>query len=119
MTTKPTKPTPVAQAEKQASIPKPVTQSALAADDRFGNMLIAERDTAVIELQALQSQLAARSGKYERDMERLQAEYQADYKSLTAQIGQYTNISKAADAALESLKSTTVKPDNVVQMKEA
>lgn len=101
MTAKPTK-----------TADQPVTQAALPADERFGNLLIAERDTAVVELHALQSQLAARNGKYERDMERLNAEHKADVDSLNEQIAQNENISKAADMAINAIKAA-------INMKEA
>lgn len=81
-----------------------VTQPAVPADVAFGNMIIGQRDNAVIEMQSLQSQLLARNALYERDLERLNTEYQAEAKSLTEQIGEQTRISQAADAALEALK---------------
>lgn len=90
-----------------------VTAPALPADEAFGNVIIARRDTAVVEMQALQSQLAARNGQYERDLARLEAEYQLDAKSLSEQIGRQRRIHDAADAALESLKADE---SNVVSM---
>lgn len=98
------------------SKPTEVTAPAVPVDEAFGNVIIARLDTAVVEMQALQSQLAARNGQYERDMARLEAEYKADADSLAEQIGRQGRIMQAAEAALESLKG---KPSNVVQMNAA
>ncbi len=98
--------------------PKPVevTAPALAADQAFGNVVTARRDTAVVEMQALQSNLAARNGQYERDLARLEAEWLTDAASLSEQIGGQGNIIHAADAAIEALKSGA---SNVVPLKAA
>lgn len=90
-----------------------VTAPVVPADEAFGNVITAKRDSAVVEMQALQSQLAARNGQHERDLARLEAEWAADAASLTEQISRQRNILDAADAALESLKG---KPSNVVAM---
>src|SRR5690554_2387582 len=90
-----------------------VVAPALAADEAFGNVINARRDTAIVEMQALQSQLAARNGQYERDLARLEAEWKKDADSLATQIGHQGRILDAADAALESLKAS---PSNVVPM---
>lgn len=87
-----------------------VTQPAVAADQVFGNVITAQRDTASVLEQALRSQLTAREGQYERDMIRLQAEFNDDASSLAAQIAHQANIINAADAALDSLKATNVVP---------
>lgn len=102
---------------KTAPKPEPVTAPAIPADEAFGNIVTAERDTAVVEMQALQSQLAARNGQYERDLARLEAEYNQDALSLTQQIGRQGNIIHAADFALEALKRDT--PANVVPLRQA
>lgn len=96
--------------------PVTVTEPAVPADEAFGNVIIAKRDTAVVEMQALQSQLAARNGQYERDLARLNAEHDTDVKSLAEQIGRQGRIIGAADAALESLKAEA---SNVVPLKSA
>ena len=96
--------------------PVAVSEPAVPADEAFGNVVTAKRDTAVVEMQALQSQLAARNGQFERDMARLQAEHDADAKSLADQIGRQGRIIDAADAALESL---TLAASNVVPLKAA
>lgn len=90
-----------------------VTTPVIPADEAFGNVIIAKRDTAVVEMQALQSQLAARNGQYERDLARLEAEWTQDAASLAEQIGRQGKILAAADAALESLKGNS---SNVVAM---
>lgn len=87
-----------------------VTAPAVPADEAFGNVIIARRDAAVVEVQALQSQLAARNGQFERDLARLEAEYKADQKSLSEQIGKQDRILASADAALEALKASNVVP---------
>lgn len=92
-----------------------VTEPALAADEAFGNVVTARRDTAVVEMQALQSHLAARNGQYERDLARLEAEWLQDAASLSQQIGHQGNVIHAADAALEALKAGS----NVVPLKSA
>lgn len=92
--------------------PVEVTQPAIPADEAFGNIIIAKRDTAVVEEQALQSQMAARNGQYERDKARLEAEWSTDMSSLAEQIGRQHRILIASDAALESLKGQS----NVVKM---
>lgn len=88
--------------------PLVVTEPALPADEAFGNVVTARRDTAVVDMQALQSQLTARQGQYERDLARLAAEYNKDACSLTEQIGRQGNIIHAADAALDALKTGNV-----------
>lgn len=90
--------------------PVEVTAPALPADEAFGNVIIARRDTAVVEMQALQSQLAARNGQYERDLARLEAEWATDAASLSEQIGRQGNIIHAADAAVEALHKGNVVP---------
>lgn len=85
-----------------------VTEPALPADEAFGNVVTARRDTAVVEMQALQSNLAARNGQYERDLARLEAEWSRDAASLADQIGRQGNIINAADACLEKLTSGNV-----------
>lgn len=92
--------------------PQPVVQPAVPADEAFGNTIVAARDTAVVEMQKLQSQLAARNGQFERDLARLQADHDADVKSLADQIGRQGRIQEAADAALLALTQ-----DNVVPLK--
>lgn len=92
----------------------PITAPAIPADEAFGNIVTAERDTAVVEMQALQSQYAARNGQYERDLARLEAEWKRDADCLTEQIGRQGNIIHAADLALEALKRDT--PSNIVAM---
>lgn len=100
---------------KTASKVAPVTEPAIPADEAFGNVITAKRDTAVVEEQALHSQLAARNGQFERDLARLKAEHDADVKSLAEQIGRQVRIITASDAALESLKAAS----NVVDLKRA
>ncbi|WDR03650.1 hypothetical protein PSQ19_06150 [Devosia algicola] len=73
------------------------------ADEAFGNVLIAQRDTAVCDEQALRSQLTARDGKYERDDARLKAEYFAESTALHEQIARQVKIIEATDAALKAL----------------
>ena len=94
-----------------------ITEPALPADEAFGNVITARRDTAVVDMQALQSQLAARNGQYERDLARLEAEWKRDADSLTEQIGRQGNIISAADAAIEAL--TKGAPTNVVPLRKA
>lgn len=99
--------------------PKPklaVVQPALPPDEAFGNVITARRDTAVVDMQALQSQMAARNGQYERDLARLEAEWKRDADSLTVQIAMQGNIIHAADAALEALQKGA---SNVVPLKVA
>lgn len=93
-----------------AAVPVPVTAPAVPADQVFGNVVTAERDTATVLEQALRSQLAAREGQYDRDMARLQAEFKADRRSLEEQINQQAIIIEAADAALATLKGSNVVP---------
>lgn len=88
--------------------PLVVTEPALPADEAFGNVVTARRDTAVVDMQALQSQRAARNGQYERDLARLEAEWKRDADSLAEQIGRQENIIHAADAALDALKTGNV-----------
>jgi len=105
--------TPPARKRQPAAIPAAamqVTQPAVPADQVFGNVISAERDTASALEQALRSQLTAREGQYERDMLRLSAEFQADAGSLAEQIAHQANIINAADAALDSLRGTNVVP---------
>ena len=90
--------------------PKEVTAPAVPADEAFGNVIIANRDTAIVEVQALQSQLAARNGQYERDLARLKAEHDTDVKSLADQIGRQERIIAASDAAIEALHGDNVVP---------
>lgn len=91
-----------------------VTEPALPSDEAFGNVVTARRDTAVVEMQALQSHLAARNGQYERDLARLEAEWLKDAASLSEQIGRQGNIINAADACIAALTS-----GNVVALKAA
>lgn len=84
--------------------PEPVTAPAVPADEAFGNVIMAQRDTAVNEQQALQSQLVGREGQYERDMARLQAQFAVDRASLDEQIMRQGKIIAASDAALMALK---------------
>lgn len=93
-----------------------VVQPALPPDEAFGNVITARRDTAVVDMQALQSQMAARNGQYERDLARLEAEWKRDADSLTVQIAMQDNIIHAADAALEALQKGA---SNVVPLKAA
>lgn len=90
--------------------PKEVTAPAVPADEAFGNVIIANRDTAIVEVQALQSQLAARNGQYERDLARLKAEHDTDVKSLADQIGRQERIIAASDAAIGALHGDNVVP---------
>ena len=93
-----------------AGSPTPVVAPAPPADQVFGNLIIAQRDTATVMEQALRSQLAAREGQYERDMARLQAEFKADQGSLRDQINTQELIIEAADAALATLSGGNVVP---------
>lgn len=93
--------------------PKTVTEPVIAADEAFGNVLIATRDTAVVDEQALQGQRTARMGQNERDLARLSAAFNADMASLDQQIATQINVQAAADAALASLKGAS----NVVPLK--
>jgi hypothetical protein len=95
---------------RKTKTPPPVTAPAVPADEAFGNVIIANRDTAIVEVQALQSQLAARNGQYERDLARLKAEHDADVKSLADQIGRQERIIAASDAAIEALHGDNVVP---------
>ena len=79
--------------------PAPITAPAVPADEAFGNVIMAQRDTAVNEQQALQSQLVGREGQYERDMARLQAQFTVDRASLDEQIMRQGKIIAAAERA--------------------
>ena len=101
-------------ARKQIEVVAP----ALPADEAFGNVITARRDTAVVDMQALQSHLAARNGQYERDLARLEAEWKKDADSLAEQIRQQGSIINAADAALDRL-TAALAPSNVVPLTSA
>lgn len=92
---------------------KEVTAPAVPADEAFGNVITANRDTAVVEAQALRSQLVARDGQYERDLARLKAAYDTDARSLNEQIERQERIITASDAAIEALHG-----DNVVPLRQ-
>lgn len=96
--------------------PVEVTAPAIPADVVFANIINAQRDTAVVEEQALQSQKATRIGQHERDLARLHAAYDADLASLNEQLASQANIINAADAALFQLTEAAANPTNVVKI---
>lgn len=96
--------------------PIEVTAPAIPADTAFGNVLNAQRDTAVVEESALASQKVARIGQHERDLARLHAAFDADIASLDDQLNRQVNIIEAADAALFRLTDANDKPSNVVSI---
>ena len=100
---------------RKAEKPVEVVAPAIPADEAFGNIINAQRDTAVVEDQALASQRAARIGQHERDLARLHAAFDVDLASLDDQLNRQVNIITAADAALMALTEAS-QPSNVVKI---
>lgn len=113
MTTKPTKPTPVAQAEKKASIPKrPVIEHA----NLLRATLTATLRKAQGELQNADMALSLAAEERDDAVKLANERFAAIREGLDAERSDITTAIDAIEAALAKL---TVKPDNVVQMKEA
>lgn len=113
MTTKTTKPTPVAQAEKQASIPKrPIIEHA----NLLRTTLTATLRKTQGELQNADMALSLAAEERDDAIKLAHERYDAIREGLDAERDDITTAIDAIEAALAKL---TVKPDNVVQMKEA
>lgn len=113
MTTKTTKPTPVAQAEKQASIPKrPVIEHA----NLLRATLTATLRKAQGELQNADMALSLAAEERDDAIKLADDRFAAIREGLDAE---RDDINAAIDAIEAALAKLNPQPDNVVQMKEA